>query len=208
MSAVWLILTTLLCLVSTAKSASEQGGVINKLPGKDITIQCSTSAKNQEFLELRKGLHQDFQVLYHDGKTKKDTIAKQYHNRLQVHSDFPSVQILIKDLTPDDTGPYWCLYLRFNVLTDSMITTKGNGSVLLVVQGEDEKKTTCKQSTSPTNQDNLIMVSVVISAAVLLSIIMGVLIWLIKSKTEKSTRKPRHVPTSDVYEDMRGTLRR
>ncbi|KAK2893920.1 uncharacterized protein [Channa argus] len=204
MSALWLKLTTLLCLLFTALSAPENSGVIKKHLGEYITIQCKCSETDQTSLQLRKGLNKEVQVLYHDGKTQKDTIAKEFQTRLQVHAEFPKVDILIKNLTSDDTGPYFCLYEKYDTVSPDMKMTEGSGSVLLVVEGDRQKEI----SGCNPQKDMLVMVSVVISAAVLIFIIMGVLFWIIKNKTTKSTKKPRSQATNDVYEDMRGTLRR
>ncbi|KAM8724883.1 uncharacterized protein AB9X84_004406 isoform 2-T2 [Acanthopagrus schlegelii] len=203
MSAVWLRLGTVLCLCCTALGGAETGGVLWRDRGGAVTIQCSTSLK-KDSLYLKKGLKEKNDVLFEDESSGKQTIAKEFLGRLQSHGQFPNVSILIKNLTSGDTDPYWCIYTKFDTKSAKMISEKGTGSVLLVVR---EPSDSMKQCDPASNE--LVLVSVVISAAVLLGIIMGFFIWIIKTKGSSSTVKSRRVPSNDVYEDMRGgTLRR
>ncbi|XP_070837871.1 uncharacterized protein [Chaetodon trifascialis] len=200
MCAVWLKLVTILCLSCTALTGPESGGVVWKDFGGSVTIQCRSSDKDQESLYLKKGFGED-EILFKESNSETQTISKEFTSRLELHGVFPSMDILIKNLTSADTGPYWCIYSKFDQTSSRPISMKGAGSVLLVV-------TDAVKPCEPENK-NLVLVSVVISAAVLLGIIMGFLIWIIlKTKTLRSTVKPRHATTNDVYEDMRGTLRR
>ncbi|XP_076609266.1 uncharacterized protein LOC143334375 [Chaetodon auriga] len=200
MCAVWLKLVTILCLSCTALTGPESGGVVWRDFGGSVTIQCRSPEQDQESLSLKKGLGED-EILFKESNSEKPTISSEFTSRLELHGVFPSMDIFIKNLTSADTGPYWCTYTKFDQMTSQRVTMKGTGSVLLVVTD------TMKQC-DPENK-NLVLVSVVISAAVLLGIIMGFFIWIIlKTKTLRSTVKPRHTTTNDVYEDMRGTLRR
>ncbi|KAK2833554.1 hypothetical protein Q5P01_017443 [Channa striata] len=52
---------------------------------------------------------------------------------------------------------------------------------------------------------DLILVSVMISVGVVLSIIMSILIWLIKTKTGNPGTKTGCAHNNGVYEEMRGT---
>ncbi|XP_071329942.1 uncharacterized protein [Trachinotus anak] len=200
MSAAWIKLTTVLCLICTAQSDPESSKVVWKNFGEAITIQCRTSQNAEEFLSLSKGLNEEVQIIYKEKSSGKDNIASEFTSRLQLNGAFPNVDILIKNLTSADTGPYWCVYKRFNKESAEFMTTKGNGSVLLVV-------TDAKQACETTHL-NLVLACVVVSAAVLLIFILIALVWIfIKTKKLRSTAKPRPVATNDVYEDMRGTLR-
>ncbi|XP_073351089.1 uncharacterized protein [Pagrus major] len=203
MSAVWLKVITILCLSCTALSGPERGGVVWRDLGGTVTIQCRTSESDQQSMSLKKGLKEDYEVLFTEGNPAKDTIAKELTGRLQVHGAFPNLSILIKNLTSDDTGPYWCIYSKFDLKSGQLIQKRDNGSVLLVVTDSTNSMKQCDPATN-----ELVLVSVVISAAVLLAIIMGLFIWIIKTKSSHSTVKPRRVANNDVYEDMRGTLRR
>ncbi|XP_044038246.1 uncharacterized protein LOC122869371 [Siniperca chuatsi] len=206
MSAVWLNLITILCVSCTALSNPESSGVVWKDVGGAVTIQCRPPELNQEMLNLRKGLNEDIQVLFKESNSDKNTIATEFTSRLQLNGEFPNVDILIKNLTSGDTGPYWCEYKRFDPKSSQVVTIKGEGSVLLVVTDGPHQDTAQQCETS---SKNLVLVPVVISAAVLLGILTVFFIWLIfKTKTLRTTVTPRHVATNDVYEDMRGTLRR
>lgn len=103
--------------------------------GGKITIQCRAPQKGMRSLSLQKGLNQDLNVLYRDLNSTKNTIVGQFSNRLQVTGDEDNVDILITNLTSEDTGPYWCVYNWFNLPNMEKVTGTG-GSVLLVVRGE------------------------------------------------------------------------
>ncbi|XP_070704501.1 uncharacterized protein [Pempheris klunzingeri] len=200
MSAVWLKLITILCLFCTVLSGPGSSGVVWKHFGETITIQCRYSNKT-EYLYLKRGLSEDL-IFIKEYNSDKSNIVTGFGGRLQLNGVFPNLDILIKNLTSDDTGPYWCEYKRFDDNKHRAEITKGTGSVLLVVT---DRAQTCEPS-----DKNVALVSVVICAAVLLGIIVtGLLIVIIlKIKALCSKVKPRRVATSDVYEDMRGTRRR
>lgn len=213
MSAVWLKIVTFLCLSSTALSETG-GGVVWKDKGGTITIQCKSPNTDQDNLSVRRGLTDD-EILFKEKNSDKITISKEFEGRLQINGGILKMDILIKNLTSNDTGPYWCRYSKFNEQTRKSIKTEGQGSVLLVVK---EAAPVCPCSTAPTDatktsecdpaRKDLVMVSILISAAVLLGIITGVSIWIIKTKTMPRPGKPTRISNNDVYEDMRGTIRR
>ncbi|XP_027140565.1 uncharacterized protein LOC104929808 [Larimichthys crocea] len=215
MSAAWLKLITILCLFSTALSGPESGGVVWTDVGGSVTIQCRDTA-DKESLSLEKGLSQE-EILNKDRDSEKITIAKGFRDRLQLDGEFPNLNIFIRNLTTDDMGPYWCVYKKYDTTASQIKTVKGKGSVLLVVR-DQERMAVIGDASEKTKQcdssdKNLVLLSVVISAAILLGIIIGFLIWIVlKTKALRSTRstrstvKPRNT-TNDVYEDMRGTLR-
>ncbi|KAM4530727.1 uncharacterized protein PAE49_023136 [Odontesthes bonariensis] len=204
MSAFWLRTATFLCLGYTALTEAR---VIWKHVGEDVTIQCRINSK-QDSLSLFRGLSKDVQLFY-TSTTNKNTFGPKIQGRSQTNGVFPGVDILIKNLTLDDTGPYWCLYKK--MVSGTLETTEGQGSVLLVVTENRAAKTTEKttvQECDP-SQQSLVVVSVVISGAVLLGIILAIIIWIVlKTKTSCPTAKPTRVTTNDVYEEMRGTQRR
>ncbi|XP_040919445.1 uncharacterized protein LOC121199056 [Toxotes jaculatrix] len=204
MSAVWLKLVSILCLSCTALSGPEGTGVVWKKVGEAITIQCRPSQGNPEYLSLKKGLSEEV-VIYM--VKDSDAIVTGFKGRIQQNGAFPNMDFLIRNLTSEDTGPYWCVYKTFDVVSSKLKAEKGNGSVLLVVT--EERGASADTSTDcETPHKNLVLVSVVISAAVLLGFIIGTFIWLFKTKTLRISGKPRHTATNDVYEDMRSTLRR
>lgn len=114
----------------------ESSGVVWKDVGGQVTIQCKSSEPEQEYLTLKKGLNEEFQVLYKDKNSGKNTIAAQFTGRLQLNGVMPNVDIFITNLTSNDTGPYWCVYKRFDPASHDTKIMKGTGSVLLVVTGE------------------------------------------------------------------------
>ena len=106
-----------------------------KKKGEAITIQCSYSQASEEQLSLKKGLREEFDIINFD-RRKKDIIANAFRDKLQIARRLPYIEILITNLTSEDTGPYWCLSTKFDAVASKVTTTKGNGSVLLVVTGK------------------------------------------------------------------------
>lgn len=109
--------------------------VIRRKVGQQVTIQCK-SASNQEMLYLKRGLNEEEDIFYL-ADLKKPTINQKFTDRLQFHGQVPNVDILLKNLTLDDTGPYWCVYKMTS--NYELKASRGNGSVLLVVTGESEQ---------------------------------------------------------------------
>lgn len=204
MCAVWLKLLTILCIYCAALIDAENKGVVWRNVGEAVTIQCR-ARQSQEYLSLRMGLNEEREVFFTESFTK-NTVARGVTGRLQFNGVFPNVDVLIQNLTLNDTGPYWCVYKMFDEKKNTMKITKGEGSVLLVVT-EDRRATTDAVQGCNSPDQSLVLVSVVVAAAVLFGLIIGFIIWLVL-KTKRNTVKPRPVATNDVYEDMRGTLRR
>lgn len=69
---------------------------------------------------------------------KNHTIKKEFDNRLQINGVFPDPDIFIKNLTSNDTGPYWCLYAKTDQKLKEIQENEGQGSMLLVVLGESK----------------------------------------------------------------------
>ncbi|XP_039979486.1 uncharacterized protein LOC120788060 isoform X2 [Xiphias gladius] len=76
----------------------------------------------------------------------------------------------------------------------------------------------CTAQSDPENQEcetpnqshlgSSVLLPTVISAALLLCVIMGALIWtFVKTQTLHTSVKPRRITNNDVYEDMRGAVR-
>lgn len=104
-----------------------------KKVGESITIQCR-SASDHESLEVKKGLNETQIFSTTNANPHKKIIIPSMAARVQTNGNFPNMDILIKNLSVDDTGPYWCFYAKFS--GKSVETIKGAGSVLLVVTGE------------------------------------------------------------------------
>lgn len=104
--------------------------------GGDVTFQCTCPEPDQESLEVKKGLNAETLLLFQEKNSGKITIAANFTNRLQTHGGFSKIQILIKNLTMEDTGPYWCLYRKYNPTSYETTITKVAGSLVVVVKGE------------------------------------------------------------------------
>lgn len=102
-----------------------------KHPGGAFTIQCRHPEQEQVSLNLKRGI-QKSDVLFMDSEGQ--TIKKEFKDRLQINGVFPNLDILIKNLTSNDTGPYWCFYIKIE--ENEIPEKEGTGSVLLVVSGE------------------------------------------------------------------------
>ncbi|XP_017161576.1 uncharacterized protein LOC103469283 [Poecilia reticulata] len=206
MSAVWVKISTILCLCYTA----EMKGVQWKEVGQSITIQCRSSS-DQDRLSLTMGLNET-EIVGINKKPHKEIIREGMKERVQTSGTFPNIQILIKYLRENDTGPYWCSYSKTEDVTYQQKIMKGDGSVLLVV-------TEKRQETPPPSDDpqkkcegpdtNMVLVGVAIAVGVLLVMMLGFILFTHKTKSSDNAIKPRRVAAgNDVYEDMRGTLRR
>lgn len=104
--------------------------------GKDMTIQCRTETNDVESLAVKSGISENDLFFIHKENQKSPTIRDIFQGRFQHNGKFPNMDILIRDLFLNDTGPYWCLYQKRNHIKRQMETLKGKGSVLLVVSGK------------------------------------------------------------------------
>ncbi|XP_077414504.1 uncharacterized protein LOC144044149 [Vanacampus margaritifer] len=196
MSAVCFAFITVLCLFDTtpAETVENNTRVIWRAIGRSVSIQCRLSQQCQK-MTLLKGLRKESQVLYMT--SKKPTVAEEFSGRLRVNGDLPNVDVVISNLTSEDTGPYWCTYEWFDDQISDKRDVDGKGSVLLVITDE-------QQCGNPNK--NLLLVIVVVSAAVLFGVFIAFMLWVIpKLKRWQTKYRPRH--TNDIYEEMRGTLR-
>uniref|UniRef100_A0A3Q1FLY5 Immunoglobulin domain-containing protein n=1 Tax=Acanthochromis polyacanthus TaxID=80966 RepID=A0A3Q1FLY5_9TELE len=184
--------------------------------GESVTIQCRTSAE-QDSLYLKMGLSKDIDVFFTEKDTGKNTISTQYKHRLQSNGAFPNVDILIKNLTANDTGPYWCMYKAFDRKTSKQTATDGSGSVLLVVTREP--RCFIYHSTKPHNpafNSNFLKQTLKITSHTFYILNKSVKMLLLLDNSSRDVpfqikcliMAPRRLPTNDVYEDMRGTFRR
>lgn len=192
--------------------------VVWRNTGESITIQCRCQYEVYS-ISLKKGLTKDEDIFYKTKKSDKNSFA--YPSRSSVYENFPSFDIIIKNVTKNDTGVYWCMYSKYNQTIRRTETVEGDGSVLLVVTDPINKagkstaadiamvdKSASDEQCIQSHQ-SLVMTSVVISATLLI-IFFVVLLLLVLRKVRhlKVKNKPRPAPSNDVYEDMRGTIRR
>ncbi|KAM9393267.1 uncharacterized protein KZ484_004465 [Pholidichthys leucotaenia] len=201
MFSVWLKLLTILCLCCRALT---DAGVVWKHVGEAVTIKCIVPS-NGINLSVRKGLDEEIQIFFFDKDKRKLVIFQPLQARLQSDNNFPELSIRIKNLTLNDTGPYWCKYTYLDINYNPK-TSKAPGSVLLVVT-ENRNVATNAVSKCEEPQNEIVLLSVLICAAVIVVILVCILL-ILKIKPQRTTVKPRQVPTNDVYEDMRGTVRR
>lgn len=113
-----------------------------RTPGKYVTIQCRLDTKEQiTSLSVKMGLAE--KDVFHVQRTtpQKPIVKDTFRGRLENSGIFPNLDILITNLTLNDTGPYWCFYTQYNVIKRQSETFKANGSVLLVVSGISASKT-------------------------------------------------------------------
>ncbi|XP_061893060.1 uncharacterized protein LOC133642719 [Entelurus aequoreus] len=191
------LLISTLCFFCTTQAASEDtNGLVWKHTGKSVSILCRSRPPGPGlvFMSLLKGLRKEINVLFKMGD--KNTVAEKYADRLQVKGDITSMEVVISNLTTEDTGPYWCDYkMTANFETKAL---NSNGSVLLVVTDEQ-----CE----PPDR-TVLLVTAAVSAAVLFGVLIAFLLWIIpKIKQWHNKMGLRHVAGSEVYEDMRAARR-
>lgn len=101
--------------------------------GGSITIHCRAAAlPPQNLLSLKRGLHKD-EIFTTNNDRRHNLVSKNVEGRLLVVGVFPDLDLIIGNLTMEETGLYRCFYSK----TGRTIETKeGEGAVLLVVKGE------------------------------------------------------------------------
>lgn len=108
-----------------------------RLPGKDVTIQCRYEKEdNVEALLVMRGLSEDDVFRLNSDNLDNPLIKEPFRGRLQYTGTFPNLDILIKNLMGNDTGPYWCYTQVLRKVKRRSETVKAEGSVLLVVSGK------------------------------------------------------------------------
>lgn len=205
MSSVWVKISTILFLCYTAETHW-----VRKEVGDQITIQCAINSE-EEFLYLKRGINKEEDVYVIEKGSENGSPSKEMNGRIQTHGNFPNVQILIKNLNTNDTNVYWCVYSKIDELYKTKFT-EGKGAVLLVVTEKGQTTSTIQkkkcEEAKPEPDNNPLYIT--ISVAALLIIILSFIIWSL-SKTKSSdnrVKRKRIANNNDVYEDMRGTIRR
>lgn len=98
-----------------------------------LTIQCRQLTMDQELLTLERGIKKSDVMSMNPND---EVIKNELKDRIQINGVFPNPDILIQNLTSDDTGPYWCFYSKTDKKLNEIKQEEGKGSVLLVVSGE------------------------------------------------------------------------
>nr|XP_046193768.1 uncharacterized protein LOC124023301 [Oncorhynchus gorbuscha] len=206
MSALCLCCAVFLCLLcSNLAEKGSKGLLVRKQEGDTMTIHCRTSLPDQENLSVYMRLTKEILVLYFHQATEKLTLHERFKLRLTTNGRLNKMDITITNLTIEDSGAYWCVY---SVYKKSKIeTTEGEGAVLLVVNDEE-----CDQNDASSGLGMswyLVLVSAVTAGSVLLLSLLILFIWVIpRLKAWRATIRPTQGKSSDVYEDMRTTIRR
>lgn len=105
--------------------------------GESVTIRCRADGLKPDMLSLKRGLRRS--DVFARSNQSRPTISTEMKNRLEHKGVFPSLDLVIFNLTVEDTGPYWCEYVTFD---ENMKHQDGNGTVLLVVKGEPALQST------------------------------------------------------------------
>ncbi|XP_019751979.1 uncharacterized protein LOC109531886 [Hippocampus comes] len=128
-------LATLLCLFCTTPAKTvENIEVIRRPPGGSVSIQCSHVPQGEMHMTFFKGLKKDFQILHM--MSQKTTTAKEFSGRLRVEGIFPNVDVIISNLTSEDTGLYFCDYQWYDDARSEQKRVDDDSPVMLVVEGE------------------------------------------------------------------------
>ncbi|TWW69886.1 hypothetical protein D4764_18G0006920 [Takifugu flavidus] len=196
MFAPWLRSLTVLCLAHAAFSSPDEGQLVQKTIGDSVTIKCRVDVKDQDSLNIKRGLFQTDDLFATN--EKNSVISYELRSRLEFDIQaFPSVNITINNLTIEDTGPYWCIYTKN---AKKRVVDYGSGSLLLVV------KAVCLEKEQCTPEDTRLVLGSLVGMAVLL--LVTIMCFLICNIYKTKSRKATRTISNDVYEDMRGTLRR
>ncbi|XP_031419907.1 uncharacterized protein LOC116219906 isoform X2 [Clupea harengus] len=179
--------------------------------GEKIVITCSTDKPTQSAVYLYKSYHQRQSVFYllKEGVPSR-TVA--YKDKVKV-TGFNKLRATISNLTVNDTGVFWCQYLRHDGPTNHETENK-EGETLLVVNGPEKVCPThgpyATTSTEESSQTLWIVGAVTVCSLVLLVLI----ILLISVKRccvhngkyrchpQSAVGPPAHRSDS-VYEQMR-----
>ncbi|CAL9693421.1 unnamed protein product [Knipowitschia caucasica] len=208
MSALWRFAVTLIVVFCISVSTTSCSTVKWKKPGMSVTIQCNCGKKDIKFISVKKGLYKNESFYY---KTPSHTNSL-YPQRSEDNGHFPNIQILLKNLTREDTGVYWCMCGTHSAET-GLNVPDGDGSVLLVVAdpaaGADSSKASACGEDDTEVDNHLLLITVVISSVLVLVIFSALLLLAIRKVTvSHDGKKPRAIPRNDVYEEMRVSIRR
>ncbi|XP_027898791.1 uncharacterized protein LOC114160404 [Xiphophorus couchianus] len=208
MSAVWVKICAILCLCYSAETKE----VVWREVGESVTIRCRSRTMKDRSLHFKRGLWEDMEIAQITNKkkltkTQKDRlkisetkldVVKTMTDRVQHNGTYPDIDFLLKNLSVNDTGAYFCLYLKDASSNREMI--KGEGSVIVVVKENSCARAKAVQGSAEAVQGsveavqgmfmdeptmNMPLVYSVPVAVVFLGIILIFIIW-IKRRTKSS----------------------
>ncbi|XP_014832768.1 PREDICTED: uncharacterized protein LOC106910605 [Poecilia mexicana] len=217
MSAVWVKICGIICLCY----AAEMKEVVWREVGESVTIQCRSGTSKHISLHLKRGLREDMDIAQINNKLKlgknqkrlmhfseiKLHEVKNMIDRVQINGTYPNIDFLLKNLSVDDTGAYWCLYLQDTSNTREMI--KGGGSVIVVVKENSYARAEAVQGADEPTMNmpmHVPLVYAVPAAVLFLGIILSFIIW-IKRRTKSAditveqTRVYAETASADVDEE-------
>ncbi|XP_062403655.1 uncharacterized protein LOC134094222 [Sardina pilchardus] len=186
-----------------------------KQVGEHVEIACSTRLQNQGGMYLYHTYHKTREVFYLT-PGMKCTPKLPFGNRIKVRGLFANLHATVSNLTVNDTGVFWCQYVRFDKAKQYPSESNNNPTQqLLVVDGlEKECPTTApvtEASEEPIQMSTLLLVSAITACSLFLLVLIILLICVKRCCAESGKFKPR--PQSDsglpahrsdsVYEQMR-----
>ncbi|XP_017161699.1 uncharacterized protein LOC108166493 [Poecilia reticulata] len=196
MSAVWVKICAILCLCY----AAEMKEVVWREVGESVTIQCRSRTNKDLSLHFKRGLWEDMDIAQITNELRlargekermkfterKLEEVKNMIDRVEFNGKYPNVDFLLKNLSVDDTGAYWCLYLKDVSNTRKMM--KGDGSVIVVVKENSYARAEAMQGSDVPTMNmpwHVPLVYAVPAAVLFLGIILSFIIW-IKRRTESA----------------------
>ncbi|XP_054892004.1 uncharacterized protein LOC129363751 [Poeciliopsis prolifica] len=206
MSAVWMKICAILCLCYSA----EMKEVVWREVGESVTIQCRSRTTKDHSLHFKRGLWEDMDIaqITNEQKLTKEQkkvmkisgkkldFVKNMSDRVQFNGTYPDIDFLLKNLSVDDTGAYWCLYLKGTSGSKEM--RKGDGSVIVVVKESSSARAEAVQGSGEPPK-NMPLVYAVPAAVLFLGIILIFIIWIKRrSKTLHITAEQTCVDAETV----------
>ncbi|KAL2087112.1 hypothetical protein ACEWY4_018171 [Coilia grayii] len=182
--------------------------------GEKIEIPCSTDQLNQDGMYLYKSYDQKQEVTFlNNNMESSPRIA--FADRVQITGGLNKLTATITNLTIDDTGVFWCLFVRYEGPKQHYTDSK-DGRILLVVTGVERCPTPGTESHTPRpDQEVQMSTLLIVSAIIVCSLVLLVLIILIIGVKHCCARKGKykhgpetgvglpHHRSDSVYEQMR-----
>ncbi|XP_062403666.1 uncharacterized protein si:rp71-81e14.2 [Sardina pilchardus] len=184
-----------------------------KQVGEHVEIACSTRLQNQGGMYLYHTYHKTREVFYLN-PGMKCTPRLPFDKRIRVTGSFTNVHATVSNLTVNDTGVFWCRYLRFDGAKESRSESNNNPTLLVVNGLEKECPTTApvtEASEEPIQMSTLLVVSAITACSLFLLVLIILLICVRRCCGENGKFKPRPPPgvglpahrSDSVYEQMR-----